>query len=450
MKKIALFALSVMLIVALASCSDSDNQREYYPSAIEPSVSPTPEPTTEPESVAEVPEPTPEPIAEPLEPELAPIIISAGAVTNDFNAIGATEWVANIRIGLNLGNTFDTYSGTGGFSWLGGGVYADTTVSQMETAWGNPVTTRENIEAIRGAGFNAIRIPVSWHKAADEQYIIREDWMARIIEVVDYAVDNEMKIILNTHHDNSIFRLRDRYMEDSKIALERIWTQIAYAFRDYNELLIFEGLNEPRTIGTPGEWSGGTDEERNNLNILNQLFVDTVRRTGGNNTLRVLMIPTYAASSSATAQYALVMPTDTVEDKIIVSIHMYSPWEFALRTGPDANVTEWSSDRPSDTQPITGPLRLAHDLFVNNGIPVIFDEMGALNRGYEEVRADWAYFYVSYARSLDIPCFWWDNGEYWPSMEHEWGWDETFGLLNRRTNEFAHPLIIDALMRATE
>jgi endoglucanase len=373
-----------------------------------------------------------------------------GTVPEGFSAVSAVDWVAGIRIGWNLGNTFDTYGDDNGFSWLGGGLYANTTVYEMETAWGNPITTRENIDAIHGAGFNAIRIPVTWHKAVDKEYVIREDWMARVKRIVDYAMDNEMKVIVNTHHDNSIFRLRDRFMDDSKIALERIWTQIAYTFKDYNERLIFEGLNEPRTLGTPGEWSGGTVEERNNLNILNQIFVDTVRSTGGNNAYRVLMIPTYAASSSAAALRALEIPEDSAEGKIIVSLHLYAPWEFALRTGAEGVRTQWSRENPSDTQPITAPLNLAYELFVSNGIPVIFDEMGALNRGYEEVRAEWAEFYVSHARSLGIPCFWWDNGEYWPSSQRAWGWDETFGLLNRRTNEFAHPLIVAALMRAAE
>ncbi|MCL1877248.1 MAG: glycoside hydrolase family 5 protein [Defluviitaleaceae bacterium] len=453
LKKLFLFMLAVMLLFSVG-CSDNANDAgdangagdapvytgQNSPNEATDLPESDPESNTDSDSVAELPESV----------ELLPIVVSAGVVTDDFSAITAVDWVANVRVGWNLGNTLDTYSGGSGFSWLGGGVYANTTVAEMETAWGNPITTRENFETLREAGFNAVRIPVTWNKAADEQYIIREDWMARVTQVVNYALDSDMKVLLNSHHDNAIFRLHDIHMDDSKIAMERIWTQIAYAFRDYDEMLVFEGLNEPRTIGTPAEWTGGTEEERDNLNILNQLFVDTVRSTGGNNAYRVLMIPTYAASASANAQRALVIPTDSVEDKIIVSLHMYSPWEFALRTGPEGVETEWSRENPEDTRPITGPLDMAYNLFVSNGIPVIFDEMGALNRDNEEARAEWVEFYMSHARSLGIPCFWWDNGEYWPSQDQGWGWDETFGLLNRRTNEFEHPMIIEAIMRATE
>jgi endoglucanase len=269
-------------------------------------------------------------------------------------------------------------------------------------------------------------------------------------EVVDYAVANDMVILLNSHHCEYDFSMLDQDLERTKEYFETIWTQIATEFKDYNEKLIFEGMNEPRTRGSGAEWRGGTAEEHNNINILNQNFVDTVRKTGGHNGKRVLLIPTYAASSSETAQKALIVPADTAKDKIAVSIHAYEPWEFALRTGHD-RVVEWSADNSSDTRPITNPLNIAYDTFVSQGVPVIMGEMGALNRDNIEYRVAWAEFYTSYAKSKGIPCFWWD-----PAMSHvtsanAWGgWDETFGIFNRATNEFDHPEIVDALMRGTE
>ena len=373
------------------------------------------------------------------------------AITDDFEITTAAQWVAGIRVGWNLGNTLDTVGdGSGGFPWLGGGLYANTTVAQMETAWGNPITTRAHITTLREAGFNAIRIPVSWNKAVCKDFYIREDWMARVKQVVGYAADNDMYIILNTHHDNTIFRLLDEHIEDSKFALERIWSQIAYAFRDHNHKLAFGSLNEPRTHYSPNEWTGGTPEERSNLNILNQLFVDTVRATGGNNAQRVLIIPTYAASAAAVAQRWLIMPTDTVEDRIVVTLHIYSPWGFALRTGLEGTTPYWDRDNPSDTRPMLEPLDLAYETFVSNGIPVFIGEMGALNRGNTQARAQWAEFFVYQARLRGMPCFWWDNGIYRVTELQDWGgWDETFGILNRNANEIAHPEIVEALMRAT-
>jgi endoglucanase len=318
----------------------------------------------------------------------------------------------------------------------------------METGWQPDITSRANLGALKAAGFNAVRIPVTWIKAADEEYNIRADWMARIKEVVDHAAANDMFIFLNSHHDEYFFSMLDADLERTMEFFTKIWEQIAAEFKDYNEKLVFEGLNEPRTRGSRAEWSGGTAEEHNNVNILNQNFVDVVRRSGGNNGKRILMIPTYAASASETAQRALVMPSDTAGDKIIVSIHSYAPWEFALRTGHDRPV-EWDRDDPGDTVPITAPVDLAYELFVSRGIPVIIGEMGAINRDNLASRVEWAEFYVSYAKSKGIPCFWWDPNMSHVTKQQSWGWDETFGIFNRSGNTFDHPEIVDALMRGT-
>ncbi|MCL2662362.1 MAG: glycoside hydrolase family 5 protein [Oscillospiraceae bacterium] len=413
-KAAAVFISALIILLTLAGCSDS--------SPVEDPIMTAP-PTAEPPEVT--PEPTPDP----------------GISDHLFKDITAAELVASIRVGWSLGNTFDAHS----LTWLGD----NPTVSAMETGWQPDITRKENIDALRAAGFNAIRIPVTWIKATDENYTIREDWMARIKEVVDWAVANDMVIILNSHHCEYFFSMRDVDLERTKEYYTRLWEQIATEFKDYNEKLIFEGLNEPRTRGSSAEWSGGTAEEHNNVNILNQNFVDTVRRTGGFNDKRILLIPTYAASATETAQKALVMPTDTVPDKIIVSIHSYAPWEFALRTGHDRPI-EWSADNTNDTRPITEPLDTAYDLFVSQGIPVIMGEMGAINRNNLESRVAWAEFYTSYAKSKGIPCFWWDPNMSYVTKQQEWGWEETFGIFNRSTNVFDHPEIVDALMRGTE
>jgi len=343
--------------------------------------------------------------------------------------ITAEELVSGIKIGWNLGNTLDAT----GLTWLG----SNPSVSRMETAWGNPVTTKANITAIKNAGFNAVRIPVSWNKAADSNYNIRADWIARVVEIVNYAVDNDMYIILNTHHDENIFKFMNSDMEESKKAFKKIWEQISYVFRNYDEKLIFEGLNEPRTIGSSLEWNGGTLDEHKNLNEMHQLFTDTVRASGGNNVRRVLMVSTYAASAEQRAMSALVIPQDpsNTVNKFIVSIHSYSPYNFALNERSPVNT--WSKDASGDTSPITDWLNRAHTTFVSKGLPVIGGEFGALDKNNEEARAEWAEFYVSYAKSKGIKCIWWDNGG-------------DFKLFDRNTGEFYYPLIYEALMRGVE
>ena len=356
------------------------------------------------------------------------ITVTSASSAYPFDDISAAELVANIKIGWNLGNTLDAHSDK---------YEANTSVSTLETLWSNPVTTKAMITTLKNAGFNGIRIPVSWFKAADSDYKIRADWMARVVQVVDYAVDNDMYILLNTHHDEHIFKFTNAEKTESLRAFKKIWEQIADTFKNYDEKLIFEGLNEPRTIGSAAEWNGGTAEEQNNLNILHQLFVDTVRESGGNNVKRILMVSTYAASATATAMNGLIIPADPLNtsNKIIVSIHAYVPYDFALNE--KSNVTAWSKNNLSDTMPITEWVDRADNLFVSRGIPVILGEFGSLGRNPEAVRSEWAEYYVSYANSKGIKCFWWDDGG-------------SIKLLNRRTNTFYYPQIVAALMRGSE
>ena len=370
-------------------------------------------------------------------------LIAPGSPENPmpFNDITAVEFAAGIKIGWNLGNTLDATGGRDGFSWLGGGSYANTSVQQMETAWSNPVTTMENITAIKEAGFNAIRIPVSWSKAADSEYNIRADWMERVAEIVNYAVSNDLFIILNTHHDEEIFKFTDSQAEESLAAFKKIWEQIAAGFRNYNEKLLFEALNEPRTKGAPYEWTGGIVSEHINLNRFYQVFVDTVRASGGNNDKRILMVNTYAASAVQAAMNGLVIPDDTVPDKIIVSMHAYSPYDFTMNTNSPFN--SWRSGSRVDTLPVTDFIDRAYNTFVSKGIPVILGEFGAMNKGDNtDARAEWAEFYVRYAMEKGMPCFWWDNGILTGGPN-----DEKFALLDRRTNTFVYPQIVEALMR---
>jgi len=363
--------------------------------------------------------------------------------------ITATKLVSYIRMGWNLGNTFDAHGEKSGFSELQK-EYINSTPTEMEAAWVDHVTTRENIDAIKAAGFNAIRIPVTWLKACDEDFNIRPDWIARVKEVVGYAVANDMIISVDSHHDERYYSLLDKDMPEVKKIYVKLWKQIAETFKGYNEKLILEGLNEPRTIGTETEWYG-TPEDQNNLNMLNQLFVDTVRSTGGNNAKRILMVPTVAASASEIAQKAFVLPKDSVKDKIIVSLHAYEPYEFALETGHDRPV-QWDKNNSEDTKPITEPLDLAYKLFVSKGIPVIMGEMGALNRNNIESRIEWTKFYVAYAKSKGIPCFWWDPWMTYvtcPDDEHD-HWVESFGIFNRETSTFDHPGIVLAMQSVSE
>ena len=387
------------------------------------------------------------------EPPVTPPVTPPGDSGTINTTISPQDFVNSIGAGWNLGNTFDAISGNMvGFPWLGtasngqtGGTYATTSVADLETAWigGTAhVTTQEFIQALHGAGFRAIRIPVSWNKAAGDapNYTIREDWMARVKQVVQWAYDLDMHIVLNTHHENAYFGLTNAQIAQSEARVAAIWTQIATEFRDYDEKLIFAGLNEPRGSveysgpGNWGEWTGGVAETRANLNRLNQTFVNTVRATGGNNAQRFLAVPTHAASATPEAFSGYVIPTDPA-NRVILTVHTYSPFNWAHNgVGQYAG----ASGIRSDLDRVKG---FADAL----GVPVMLTEWGSINNGNPEnlaQREQHAYDYVSYARSLGMATFWWDNNQSGGNGDH------TFGLFNRQTRQMTFPTVVAKIMEA--
>lgn len=346
---------------------------------------------------------------------------SPDAAQDEFNTdLTAMELTADIRIGWNLGNTLDANGGTG--------------VSQ-ETSWGNPKTTPELMQGVRDAGFNAVRIPTTWEKQMDENNVINAEWLARVREIVDYAYDLDMYVILNMHHEDWYQPYADQE-EAITAKLTTCWTQIAEYFKGYDQHLIFEGMNEPRWKNTQFEWNGGNEEGRTVVNHLNKAFVDAVRATGGNNQYRFLMICPYAANSSESALAALEIPDD---DRLIVSVHAYIPYSFALQNpGSD----KWVASKANCTGEIDTLAEVLDRLFISKGQAVIIGECGAMNRQNEPYRAAWAEYYFSTFKKIGIPCFWWDNGAFMSG--------ETFGLFDRYNNVPKYEMLVKAMMNGAD
>lgn len=364
---------------------------------------------------------------------------SVDEINDEFDtSLTALELTAKIDCGWNLGNTFDA---TGNSSL------------SSETAWGNPTTTPEMIQTVKDAGFNAVRIPTTWEKHLDENNVIDSEWLTRVKEVVDYAYTRDMYVILNAHHEEWYQPYADQQEEISE-KLAKVWTQIAEEFKDYDEHLIFEGMNEPRWKNTEWEWNGGNDEGRAVVNHLNSVFIDAVRATGGNNQYRFLMICPYAANCSESALSALEIPEDK---NIIVSVHAYIPYTFALAS---SGTHLWLNDKASCVNDIDTLAEVLDRLFISKGIAVIIGETGAMNRYYttqkevpadstaeaetitkanSEYRAAWAEYYFGKFKQLGIPCFWWDNGSFYSG--------ETFGMLKRSALEWQYPEVLDGVMR---
>ncbi|MCL1904217.1 MAG: cellulase family glycosylhydrolase [Oscillospiraceae bacterium] len=291
-------------------------------------------------------------------------------------SLSAASKIDEIKAGWNLGNTFD-YRSESRFDESGAGYGLDESyysVTYLETSWisySEFATPRSLFKELKKQGFNAVRIPVTWHKVADPKnnWAIRKDFMARVKEVVSWAMSEDMIVILNTHHENEVVKM-DGSSASTKFVGD-IWTQIANEFKEFNENLIFEGLNEPRNVGSGAEWDGGTSSERSNLNSLNQHFVTTVRATGGNNTNRILAVPTYGAGSNGNSLSGFNKPSDPGQsvNKIAMSVHIYAPFLWA-HEGQGTNY-------PGSSE-ITTALNSISTRAKALGVPVLLGEFGSV------------------------------------------------------------------------
>lgn len=346
----------------------------------------------------------------------------------EIKDISSVELVKDMKIGWSLGNTLD------------GGSQSSKNASPeaIERSWGNPITTKEMIDEIKKAGFNVLRVPTTWDWSTGDapDYKISEEWLARVKEVVDYGMANDMYVILNIHHETWHDPLVENY-EAASDRLKKVWTQIGNYFENYDEHLIFEGLNEPRVRKSDEEWNGGSPETREIVNKLDADFVSTIRSLGGNNKLRHLMIPSYAASSSEVALKDLKIPEN--DDKLIVSVHAYTPYNFALAEGKPGAV--WVACKEGFTTDIDTLADTLKTLFIDKGQAVIIGEFGARSKDNEKFRAEWAKYYVTKMNTIGVPCVWWDNGGFTGS-------GELFGLFDRRTLEWKYPLVKEALISA--
>lgn len=215
----------------------------------------------------------------------------------------AKTLMKKMTLGINLGNTLEA---TGG-----------------ETSWGAPRTTETIIRYFKELGFNAVRVPCSWDQWLEEGegYIIKDSWINRVKEVVDYIVNNDMYAILNIHWDGGWLEndIPNGYNADVDAEQRALWTQIATVFRDYDEHLVFAGTNEPNAENA---------KQMETLLKYEQTFIDAVRATGGRNAYRVLVFQGPSTDVDKTEQLMNVLPKDSVEGRLAAEVHYYTPWTF--------------------------------------------------------------------------------------------------------------------------
>ena len=378
--------------------------------------------------------------------------INAQALSGDTLKNADTEAILeDMGLGWNLGNSLDATGGSG----------LDT-----ETSWSNPKVTKALIDKVKSLGFNTVRVPVSWGKhVSDDNYTIDSAWLARVKEVVDYCYKNDMYVILNIHHDTKSsasasgagYYPRSSAYSSSEKFVTSVWSQMAEYFKDYDYHLIFETLNEPRLIGTGYEWwfnkwsiPSEVKDAIDCINKLNQKAVDTIRNTGSNNRGRLIMCPGYDASLDGATVSGFKLPTDISGNKnrIAVSVHAYSPYNFAMNIDTSNGATStYSSSIKEELKNLFSTLK---SNFRDKGIPVVIGEFGSTDKNNTAERVKWATDYTALAKKNNIPCVLWDNNAFAVYNGNSIVLNSEYhGYINRKNNTVTSPAkdVIEALMK---
>jgi len=313
-----------------------------------------------------------------------------------------------------------------------------------ETSWGNPPASRKLLDAVRAAGFKTVRIPVSWTAHADRHFTIRRAWMKRVTEVVDDALKAGLYVVINVHWDGGWLQPTHARQADANAHLARLWTQIADNFRDYDDHLLFAGTNE---VMVTDDYAPPTDEYAEVQNGFNQVFVDTVRASGGNNARRHLVVQGYNTNIDHTLK-RFRLPVDTTADRLMVEVHDYDPYNFTLNeksgiwqwgsiaTDPAA-VEAWANEAHVDAQ-----FQAMKAQFIDKGIPVLLGEYAATPRvdHKESLRyvAYWDYYMTRSARRHGLVPVFWDSG----ALVHG------SALFDRKTGKPYLPELVDLIIQA--
>lgn len=345
---------------------------------------------------------------------------------DEMREISSMELVKDMGIGWNLGDTLDVCQadrdGDGVVNeHVGEGEKVD------ETLWGNPFATRELFTALKEDGISSVRIPVTWRDHIDDKGNIDKDWLDRVQEVVDYAYSQDMYVILNVHHDGGgdpkfgawIIEGAKNNKDATIKKYKNLWTQIAERFENYGDKLVFESMNEVGFDGLSDDQSFGL------LNEFNQEFVDLIRKSGGNNGKRHLLIAGYWTDIERSCKPLFKMPSDP-ENRCILSVHYYTPWEFCTTNihntwGTDAEVKQMEN--------LYGKLKTT---FIDNGVPVIVGEYAASGND----KASCVLFIekmTGLCKEYGIAPFYWDNG----------------GQVDRNTYEWRTPDFLEAMKMAS-
>lgn len=353
----------------------------------------------------------------------------------------SVKFSQNLMPGWNLGNQLEANSGG----------------TPSETAWGNPTITEKLIKQVKAQGFKSIRIPVSYLSkiGAGPNYTIDSKWLDRVQEVVDMCIDNGLYAIINVHGDG-YYSIKGGWLlcgepaseqKTIKAKYKKVWEQIAKRFKNYDDHLVFESMNEE----FDGTYNNPNPEYYNNINAYNQIFVDTVRKAGGKNNNRYLLVPGWNTDINYTAgDYGFKIPNDST-GRLMISVHYYDPWKFC--GGEEApGIFRWGDSikgqaiRNRGEKHTDAKFDQLYDAFISKGYGVIIGEYGAIDKTYKDSRstAYRAYFaeYVNYAaHKRNIVTVYWDNG---------YNGNNGFGLFDRKNCKVTQPEIIKGIINGAK
>ena len=335
--------------------------------------------------------------------------IYAQSVANSpMRHLSRGQFVNDMFAGWNLGNTMDG-SGT-------------------ETGWGQPVTTQAMIDAVHTQGFKMMRLPVTWnsHFGGSPTYTIDATFLARVVTIANYALNDGMYVMVNTHHDGWYNLSSTSATVQAEVVA--IWTQIANAFKTYGDYVIFEIFNEPNA-GATNQYGGGSPANRTALAAYQTAAVAAIRATGGNNATRMIVVQGISASPIAASVATIPIP----DTNCIVSIHTYDPVGFSMSGSPKT----WGS--ASDSSSIRNNLTSEQGMVATKGAVAIVGEWGSVSNCDLASRVKHAYYYAQQCRNHAMLPVWWDDGGFAGNG---------FGLLNRRANPptWTYPTVAQALI----
>ena len=333
--------------------------------------------------------------------------------------ISSDQLLQEINIGISVANSFDFYG-------LGSG----KTVDEYETANGNPKVTEALIEAYKKAGFKAVRIPVSWTDHIEDDGKINSEWLDEIRKVVGYVIDRNMYCIINSDNDQSWLTTADKSFETTKQKFANLWHNIAANFSDFNDHLLFESVGE--VLKKADDYSEPDKTDIANANKLNEVFVKTVRKTGGNNEKRHLIVTTYGSFIDEATLSGFKVPKDTAKNRIIAKVNTFVPSSFCL---DESGKTLWGTN--DDKKYLTTILLSIYSRFKELGIPVIIGEFGIINKGNESSKIAYSKCFLNTTYNCYINCFWYDDGN-------------DFCLVNRTDYSQKHKNLIKTLIKSAK